>query len=83
LGFFDFYIIPLARKLKECIVFGIARQEYLLYAEANQKEWALKGKEVVKGYLATYQQQPPELLECSKWPVDFDAEDEDSSHISC
>jgi hypothetical protein len=24
IGFFDFYIIPLARKLKECGVFGVS-----------------------------------------------------------
>ena len=32
LGFFDFYIIPLAKKLKECGVFGVSSDEYLNYA---------------------------------------------------
>jgi 3'5'-cyclic nucleotide phosphodiesterase len=27
LGFFDFYIIPLAKKLKECGVFGVSSDE--------------------------------------------------------
>ena len=27
LGFFDFYIIPLAKKLKDCGVFGVASDE--------------------------------------------------------
>ena len=33
LGFFDFYIIPLAKKLKECGVFGVSGDEYLSYAQ--------------------------------------------------
>jgi hypothetical protein len=32
LGFFDNYIIPLAKKLKECGVFGVSSAEYLDYA---------------------------------------------------
>lgn len=36
IGFFDFYIIPLAKKLKECGVFGVSSDEYLLYAETNR-----------------------------------------------
>lgn len=30
LGFYDHYIIPLAKKLKECGVFGVASDEYLV-----------------------------------------------------
>jgi hypothetical protein len=29
IGFFDFYVIPLAKKLKECGVFGVSSAEYL------------------------------------------------------
>ena len=47
LGFLDFYVIPLARKLKECGVFGVSSDEYLQYALANRSEWELKGDEVV------------------------------------
>jgi 3'5'-cyclic nucleotide phosphodiesterase len=47
MGFFDFYIIPLAKKLKECGVFGVSSDEYLDYALANRKEWEDKGQEVV------------------------------------
>ena len=32
LGFFDNYIIPLAKKLKECGVFGVSSDEFLNYA---------------------------------------------------
>jgi class 3 adenylate cyclase len=56
LGFYDFYIIPLAKKLKECGVFGVSSDEYLDYAIANRTEWELKGKEIVRGYLELYKQ---------------------------
>ena len=57
LGFFDFYIIPLAKKLKDCGVFGVASDEYLNYAVANRQEWEAKGKEAVGGYLSRYQKR--------------------------
>lgn len=47
LGFFDFYIIPLANKLKECGVFGKGSSEYLDYATRNRSEWEAKGQEAV------------------------------------
>jgi hypothetical protein len=56
LGFFDFYVIPLAKKLKECGVFGVASDKYLTYAEANRAEWALKGKDLVQSYLQTFEE---------------------------
>ena len=45
IGFFDFYVIPLAKKLKECGVFGVSGDEYLQYAEWNRQEWERKGVE--------------------------------------
>jgi class 3 adenylate cyclase len=54
IGFFDFYLIPLAKKLKDCGVFGVASDEYLTYVQANRREWEIKGREVVKGYLEHY-----------------------------
>lgn len=50
LGFFDNYIIPLAKKLKECGVFGVSSAEYLTYAQANREEWKKKGQSVLAGY---------------------------------
>lgn len=47
LWFFDNYIIPLAKKLKECGVFGISSDEYLHYAQENRNEWEQKGEEMV------------------------------------
>ena len=51
IGFFDFYLIPLGKKLKECEVFGVCSDEYLNYAQKNRAEWEKKGKEIVAGYL--------------------------------
>ena len=47
IGFFDFYIIPLAKKLKECGVFGVSSDEYLNYAVHNREEWSRRGMEIV------------------------------------
>ena len=55
LGFFDYYIIPLAKKLKECGVFGVASDEYLSYAQANRAEWEEKGQGVVAKYMKRYE----------------------------
>jgi 3'5'-cyclic nucleotide phosphodiesterase len=47
LGFFDFYIIPLAKKLRDCEVFGVSSDEFLNYAEQNRAEWERRGEEIV------------------------------------
>ena len=48
IGFFDNYIIPLAKKLKDCNVFGVSSDECLNYALANREEWASRGEEIVQ-----------------------------------
>jgi len=50
LGFFDHYVIPLAKKLRECGVFGVSCDEFLNYAETNRNEWEAKGNEIIEGY---------------------------------
>jgi 3'5'-cyclic nucleotide phosphodiesterase len=47
LAFFDFYIIPLAKKLKSCGVFGVCSAEYLNYAVQNRREWESRGRDLV------------------------------------
>lgn len=47
LDFYDYYVIPLAKKLKECGVFGVSSTEYLQYAMSNRSEWHSRGKEIV------------------------------------
>jgi hypothetical protein len=55
LGFFDFYIVPLAKKLSECGVFGVSSDEYLNYALRNREEWERRGKEIVAGMVERLQ----------------------------
>jgi hypothetical protein len=47
IGFFDNYIIPLAKKLKECNVFGVSSDECLNYAYKNRTEWEERGQDIV------------------------------------
>jgi hypothetical protein len=54
LGFFDNYIIPLAKKLKDCGVFGVSGDEYLNYALENRREWAAKGEDVVAAMVLNF-----------------------------
>ena len=50
--FFDGWVIPLAKKLKECGVFGVSSDEYLNYAEKNRAEWVVRGEEVLETFKA-------------------------------
>ena len=52
LWFFDNYIIPLAKKLKECGVFGVSCDEVLDYALDNRTEWEQKGEEILAQWMA-------------------------------
>jgi len=51
IDFFDFNVIPLAQKLKDCGVFGVAGDELLNYAQQNRQEWARDGKKAVQTML--------------------------------
>lgn len=55
LGFFDYYVIPLARKLEKCGVFGVSSHEFETYATHNREEWERKGLSMVEKYLGTYE----------------------------
>jgi 3'5'-cyclic nucleotide phosphodiesterase len=50
LWFFNNYVIPLTKKLKDCGVFGVSSDEYLNYALHNRDEWEAKGQEIVQQY---------------------------------
>lgn len=52
IGFFDFYVIPLAKKLKECGVFGVSSGECLDYATKNRQQWEAKGAKIVETLVA-------------------------------
>jgi len=58
--FFDNYIIPLAKKLKECGVFGVSCDEVLDYARDNRLEWEQKGKAIVEEWLQEMQRESSE-----------------------
>ena len=47
LGFFDFYIIPLATKLFKCGVLKVSDDEIVSYARQNREEWKEKGRDIV------------------------------------
>ena len=47
IGFFDFYIIPLSKKLRDCGVFGSTSDENLKFAQENRALWAKNGKRIV------------------------------------
>jgi hypothetical protein len=48
--FFDNYVIPLAKRLKECGEYlGVSGDEYLDFATKNRKEWEKKGRSIVSG----------------------------------
>ena len=51
IGFFDNYIIPLVKKLKDCQVFGVSSDECLNYAIRNRNEWKERGEQIVKEML--------------------------------
>jgi hypothetical protein len=57
LWFFDNYVIPLAKKLDECNVFGVASDEGLNYALANRAEWDVKGEHIVADMLERYKER--------------------------
>jgi hypothetical protein len=44
----------LAKKLKECGVFGVSSDEYLNYALSNRREWLDKGESVVAEMMEKY-----------------------------
>eukprot|EP00980_Cylindrotheca_fusiformis_P026012 scaffold15192_cov88-Cylindrotheca_fusiformis.AAC.2 len=57
IGFFDYYVIPLARKLQSCGVFGVSSDEYLNYATANRDEWIREGEALVQQFVVTFNEK--------------------------
>ena len=78
LGFFDFYIIPLAKKLDSCGVFGVSSDENLNYATRNRQEWEARGREVVAEYLEILESGDI-VEEGSDIVTDTDEEDDDGA----
>jgi len=63
IGFFDFYISPLAQKLSQCRGIGVSSDEYLNYAIMNRNEWEKKGRDVVAGYVKKYNRDEVDKLD--------------------
>uniref|UniRef100_A0A7S3L1M8 Phosphodiesterase n=1 Tax=Amphora coffeiformis TaxID=265554 RepID=A0A7S3L1M8_9STRA len=61
--FFDTYVIPLAKKLKECGVFGVSSEECLNYAINNRKEWESKGQMITTELVSNYNKREKEEAE--------------------
>jgi hypothetical protein len=61
LWFFDNYIIPLAKKLKDCGVFGPSSDEFLTYAMDNRSEWQAKGESIVEDMVNSCSNKSEEL----------------------
>jgi 3'5'-cyclic nucleotide phosphodiesterase len=59
IGFFDFYIIPLAKKLKDCGVFGVSSDEYLNYALINRRKWKEEGEAITAQMVARLKESHP------------------------
>ena len=57
ISFFEGYVIPLAKKLKDCGVFGVASDECLNYAVENLQEWKKKGQMISAELVANYHQR--------------------------
>jgi hypothetical protein len=57
LWFYDNYVIPLAKKLFECGVFGVSSDECLNYALINRNEWERTGKEIVQEMVDRYKKR--------------------------
>ncbi|CAJ1963472.1 unnamed protein product [Cylindrotheca closterium] len=64
LWFFDNYVIPLARKLDECGVFGVSSDECLNYALENRREWESKGRSIVLEMSSRYSMTISEGDDC-------------------
>jgi hypothetical protein len=53
----------LAKRLKDCGVFGVASDEYLNFALKNREKWAVKGESAVQTMLtACNKRQMKELV---------------------
>ncbi|CAB9499000.1 Receptor-type guanylate cyclase gcy [Seminavis robusta] len=72
IGFFDFYIIPLSQKIRDCGVFGPTSDENLNYATNNRNMWKSEGQQIVEDMLKQveqeYREQNESDRECAKDP---------------
>ena len=46
--FYSLFVLQLAKKLKECQVFGVSSDECLNYAVQNRNEWEQRGEQILE-----------------------------------
>ena len=63
----DNYVIPLAKKLEECNVFGVSSSECLDYAKQNRSEWEKKGESIVQEMKRKYASDNPTTAARTSW----------------
>lgn len=73
LWFFDNYVIPLAKKLEECGVFGVSSAECLDYAMENREEWVKKGEAMVEKLRKKYCEEQEDFASPSERFLSTDA----------
>lgn len=73
IGFFDNYIVPLAKKLKDCGVFGVSSDECLTYALQNRNEWEERGQAIVEELIAEVEGENKTALTVSSSAVSTDS----------
>lgn len=81
LWFFDYYVIPLAKKLKECGIFGVSSDEYLTYAEQNRTEWEQRGEEICQAMLERCEMEAEKKAAKSKRIDSVPEEDEADENV--
>ena len=86
IGFFDFYVIPLAKKLETCGVFGVSSLEYLNYAMSNRDEWIREGEKAITEYIEKYdesQVRGPQGTAMGQYVSDHELKFEEPTTGSC
>jgi hypothetical protein len=66
LGFFDNYIIPLAKKLKDYNIFGASSDECLIFALQNRQEWVIRGEAIVASMVKRIAADSFRKLDCDE-----------------
>jgi hypothetical protein len=69
IAFFDFFVIPLAKRLHDCGIFGETGNQYLQYAEQNRNEWNRNGEGILKAIVENSLVKDKELAVSDHIPV--------------
>jgi hypothetical protein len=81
-GFFDFYVMPLARKLKSCGVFDKVCDDWLNNAIANRKLWEAEGEAIVAGFADEEMNPKPKITFTNMASIHSSASVSDHSSVA-